>query len=99
MAQQKRSYFIFPLIVLIFSVLGGLYGPKVQVAAAAAEDDTDLAADAVVYPQDTDAVKKLFDVVGQNFAEPVIADNAIYKAAIPRLLRTLDPQTRFFRPR
>ena len=35
----------------------------------------------------------------QNFAEPVNPDKAIYKGAIPGMLRTLDPHSNFFDPR
>ena len=35
----------------------------------------------------------------QNFAEPVKADKAIYKGAIPGMLKTLDPHSNFFDPK
>ena len=36
MAQKRRSLFVLPVIVLVCSILGGFYGPRIQVAAAAA---------------------------------------------------------------
>ena len=40
-----------------------------------------------------------FSLVEQNFADPVSADKAIYKGAIPGMLRTLDPHSNFFDPK
>ena len=39
-----------------------------------------------------------YNVVEQNFADKVNADKAIYKGAIPSMLRTLDPHSNFFDP-
>jgi carboxyl-terminal processing protease len=39
------------------------------------------------------------NVVQQNFADPVDADQAIYRGAIPTMLRTLDPHSNFFDPK
>jgi carboxyl-terminal processing protease len=97
MAQQRRYLFVLPLIVLIFSILGGFYGPRVQLAAAAAESDPE--SEAVSFDRDLDSVTKVFALVEQNFAEPVSADKAIYKGAIPGMLRTLDPHSNFFDPK
>ena len=41
---------------------------------------------------------KVFDAVESNFADPVDSDRAIYKGAIPGMLRTLDPHSNFFDP-
>ncbi len=42
---------------------------------------------------------RAYALVEQNFADPVNADKAIYKGAIPGMLRTLDPHSNFFDPR
>ncbi|MBZ5617599.1 MAG: S41 family peptidase [Acidobacteriia bacterium] len=97
MAQQRRYLFVLPLIVLIFSILGGFYGPRVQVAAAASVAEPE--SEAIVFDRDMDSVTKAFALVEQNFAEPVSTDKAIYKGAIPGMLRTLDPHTNFFDPK
>src|SRR6202043_3465031 len=93
MAQKRRSIFFIPLVVLICSILGGVYGPRIRVAAAASSDDSN----------DVDASLKSFtrvyDLVEQNFADKVKPDKAIYKGAIPGMLRTLDPHSNFFDPR
>jgi len=41
----------------------------------------------------------VFEVVEQNFADKVDSDRAIYKGAIPGMLRTLDPHSNFFDPK
>ena len=41
----------------------------------------------------------MYDVVEQNYAEPVNADKAIYNGAIPGMLRVLDPHSNFFDPK
>jgi carboxyl-terminal processing protease len=42
---------------------------------------------------------KVYALVEKNFADPLAADKAIYKGAIPGMLRTLDPHSSFFDPR
>src|SRR6266478_5873009 len=97
MAQPRRSLFVLPLIVLIFSILGGFYGPRGQLAAAAPDPDPE--SEAIAFDRDMDSVTRVFALVQQNFAEPVSADKAIYKGAIPGMLRTLDPHSNFFDPK
>ena len=46
-----------------------------------------------------DSVTRAYALVERNFAEPVSADKAIYKGAIPGMLRTLDPHSNFFDPK
>jgi carboxyl-terminal processing protease len=75
----------------LFAVLGGVYGPGVTgVSAASAEDDIKAS---------VKTFTKFYDVIEQNFADPVSADKAIYKGAIVGMLRTLDPHSSFFDPR
>ena len=42
---------------------------------------------------------QVYDLVEQNYAEPVNADKAIYNGAIPGMLRALDPHSNFFDPK
>ena len=91
MLQKRRSFFVLPLIVLVCTLLGGFYGPKIQVAAAATPTD-DLS-------REVENFTKAYALVEQNFAESVNSDKAIYKGAIPGMLRTLDPHSNFFDPR
>ena len=90
MPQKRRSLLIVPLVVAGCSILGGMYGPKVEAGSAARSDDID---------NTLRTFTRVYDVVEQNFADPVSADKAIYKGAIPGMLRTLDPHSNFFDPR
>ncbi len=42
---------------------------------------------------------QVYDVVQQNYAEPVNPDKAVYNGAIPGMLRVLDPHSNFFDPK
>jgi carboxyl-terminal processing protease len=93
MALKRRSLFVFPAIVLACSIVGGFYGPRVSMAAAA---------DAVAgseLDKELDGFSKALSLVEQNFAERPSPDKTIYKGAIPGMLRTLDPHSNFFDPR
>ena len=46
-----------------------------------------------------DSFTKVYDVVEENYADKLSADKAIYKGAIPGMLRTLDPHSNFFDPK
>src|SRR5215472_14201299 len=94
MALKRRSLFVVPVVIAVFAVLGVVYGPRVEIAAAATDNNGS-----------GDDIKgsirnftKVYDLVEQNFADPVKADKAIYKGAIPGMLRELDPHSNFFDP-
>src|SRR5246127_1513058 len=42
---------------------------------------------------------QVYDIVEQNYAEPVNPDKAIYNGAIPGMLHVLDPHSNFFDPK
>jgi carboxyl-terminal processing protease len=91
MKPTRRLLFLAPLVILAFSFLGGVYAPGVAgVSAASSEDDIRAS---------VSTFTKVYSLVEQNFAEPLDADKAIYKGAIPGMLRTLDPHSSFFDPR
>src|SRR5579862_9056143 len=92
MPQKRRSFLVIPLIVLVCTLLGGFYGPRIQVAAAATTAGDEL-------PKDVESFTKAFSLVEGNFADKIDPDKAIYKGAIPGMLRTLDPHSNFFDPR
>jgi carboxyl-terminal processing protease len=93
MAHQARSFLLLPIIVIGFSVLGGVYGNGVQ----AAIDEPDLTESGV--SADDLGFTKIYSLVQQNFATPVNADKAIYSGAIPGMASALDPHTSFLDPR
>jgi carboxyl-terminal processing protease len=86
--------------VLLCALLGGLYGRQVE--ATTGSDETDV-------KSSLNALTRVYDVVEQNYADPVDPDKAIFGStnspyagslgAIPGALRTLDPHSSFFDPR
>jgi len=89
--KNWRTYLLAPSVVFLFSVVGGVFGPGLtDVSAASNQTDVD------------NAIKTfsgVYDLIERNFADKVTADRAIYKGAIPGMLRTLDPHSSFFDPR
>ena len=80
---KRRSFFLTPLLILMCALIGGVYGPRVQVASAASSDDD--------VKTSMQAFTKVYSTVEQNFADPVSSDKAIYKGAIPGMLA--DPRS------
>jgi carboxyl-terminal processing protease len=93
MPQKRRSFLYLLLIIALCSALGGVYGPRMQVAAAAPNSGEDELRGSIK------AFTKVYNLVEENFADPVNPDKAVYKGAIPGMLRTLDPHSNFFDPR
>lgn len=91
MNSRPGGLLFAPLIVVVFSVLGGLIGPSILGASAASSEDEIKAS--------LRAFTRVLHVVEENFAERVPPEKAIYKGAIPGMARTLDPHTAFFDPR
>ncbi len=91
MTSGRRFLLFAPMIILAFALLGGVFGPgEAGVSAASSGDDIDSAVRTFTW---------VYNVVEQNFAEPLDSDKAIYKGAVPGMLRTLDPHSNFFDPR
>jgi carboxyl-terminal processing protease len=90
MAHKKRSFLLFLSTIAICAVVGGVYGPRVEVASAATDEDSIRAS--------FKTFTKVYSLVEDNFADPVNPDKAIYKGAVPGMLRTLDPHSNFFDP-
>src|SRR5690349_23510951 len=73
--SSRRTLFLVVFILVICGFLGMLFGQKITPAAAAG-GDSDV----------RDSLRQfatVYDVVEQNYAEPVNADKAIYNGAIP----------------
>ncbi|HKO03241.1 MAG TPA: S41 family peptidase [Candidatus Acidoferrales bacterium] len=85
-ARSGRGFAVACVVLLASALLGGLYGSSVR---ATAGDPADL-------QESIRAFTRVVAVVQQNYAEPVDTDKAIYKGAIPGMLRELDPHTVFF---
>lgn len=93
MADNRRFSVLFLCLILAGAILGGVFGPGViGVEAATGDDESDINAN-------LKAFTKLYQVVEDNFADPITPDKAVFKGAIPGMLRTLDPHSSFFDPR
>ena len=88
---HRRSLFVLPVIIVGCSVLGGIYGSGLTSAVAASSEDDTRAA--------VDSFTKIYALVEHNNADALDPEKAIYKGAIPGMLRTLDPHSNFFDPR
>ncbi|MGZ4833470.1 MAG: S41 family peptidase [Terriglobales bacterium] len=91
MSMQKlnRSLLVLVVILMVSGLLGVVFGQRVK---SEQSDDTDM-------QQNLRQFTQVYDVVEQNYAEPVKADKAIYDGAIPGMLRSLDPHSTFFDPK
>jgi carboxyl-terminal processing protease len=91
MKPGRRLLFLTPTIILAFALFGGIYGSgQTGVAAATSDNDVDASIRTFTY---------VYSVVEHNFADPLDPDKAIYRGAVPGMLRTLDPHSTFFDPR
>src|SRR5579862_7327193 len=82
MTSQRRSYLLVPLFVALCSIAAGIFSAGGVKAAEPSLDAATL--------QSSKAFTSVYDLVEKNFADPVKADKAIYKGAIPGMLRELD---------
>ena len=88
--SSRRSLFLVVLVLLTFSLLGGLFGQKLDRSLPGGEGDV----------QDSlRSFSQVYSLVEQNYADPVNPDKAIYNGAIPGMLRVLDPHSNFFDPK
>ena len=88
--SSRRSLFLVVLVLLVFGLLGGLFGQKLDRSLPGGDSDV----------QDSlRSFSQVYSVVEQNYADPVNADKAIYNGAIPGMLRVLDPHSNFFDPK
>jgi len=90
MARSSRALIIFAIFLALCGYLGMLFAQKTP--ALAPSGDSDVRASVRQFSD-------VYDVVEQNYAEPVNADKAIYNGAIPGMLRVLDPHSNFFDPK
>jgi carboxyl-terminal processing protease len=97
MKSMRRLLWCALSTVVLCALLGGLYGRQVE-ATGDGNDESDVQAS-------LKAFTRVYNVVEQNYADPVGPDRAIYGpansgiGAIPGMLRTLDPHSNFFDPR
>src|SRR5580658_8215660 len=90
--SSRRSAVLILSIILACGCLGMLFGQRIASSPTSGSSDTDV----------RDSLKSFSDVyqvVQDNYAEPVNPDKAIYNGAIPGMLRVLDPHSNFFDPK
>src|SRR6266436_3525922 len=90
-ARPFRSVFFICIVILICGALGAVFGQRIG-ATAGVSDGNDV----------SDSLRNfstVYDLVEQNYAEPVNPDKAIYNGAIPGMLHVLDPHSNFFDPK
>jgi carboxyl-terminal processing protease len=88
--SSRRSLLLVFLVIIFCGALGAVFGQRV--GGSTPGGDTDVKESLRVFSQ-------VYDVVEQNYAEPVSADKSIYNGAIPGMLRVLDPHSNFFDPK
>jgi carboxyl-terminal processing protease len=89
-SSSRRSLFLVVFVLLLCGFLGVIFAQKSP--STASDSDSDV----------RDSLRQfanVYDVVEQNYAEPVNADKAIYNGAIPGMLHVLDPHSNFFDPK
>ena len=89
--SSRRTLFLVVFALVTCGFLGMLFGQKINPAAAPGSD-SDIRDSLRQFAQ-------VYDVVEQNYAEPVSPDKAIYNGAIPGMLHVLDPHSNFFDPK
>jgi carboxyl-terminal processing protease len=91
MARNSRRSTIFVLtVVLACGCVGMLFGQRLVSNSASSDSDV---------RESLRSFSDVYDVVQQNYAEPLNPDKAIYNGAIPGMLRVLDPHSNFFDPK
>ncbi len=88
--SSRRSLFLVVFIIVLCGCLGALFGQRI--GGNTTSGDTEIRDSLRTFSQ-------VYDLVEQNYAEPVSADKAIYNGAIPGMLHVLDPHSNFFDPK
>ena len=90
--STRRSLFSVLLVIVLCGFLGVGFSQRNGASFGAPAPDTDV----------RDGLKQfseIYDLVQQNYADPVNDDKAIYNGAIPGMLHVLDPHSNFFDPK
>lgn len=88
--SSHRASLLIVSFLAICGFIGMVYAEKNP--ATAHDGDSDVSDSLKQFTQ-------VYDVVEQNYAEPVNPDKAIYNGAIPGMLHVLDPHSNFFDPK
>ena len=91
MASSSRRSAVLVLVIVIACGCAGMLFAQ-HVSSNAVPSDSDIRDSVREFTQ-------VYEVVQQNYAEPVSPDKSIYNGAIPGMLRVLDPHSNFFDPK
>jgi carboxyl-terminal processing protease len=89
-SSSRRSFSLTIGIIVLCGFLGMLFAQKNPSVVADSDGDV------------RDSLRQfanVYDLIEQNYAEPVDPDKAIYNGAIPGMLHVLDPHSNFFDPK
>lgn len=98
MSSQRRYLLFVPLFLIACGLVGGLVGPGMRQVQAAAQKPTNAASDEDL-KSGISSFTRVYDIVGENYADKLGPDKGIYQGAIPGMLRTLDPHSNFLDPK
>src|SRR5215472_16535553 len=90
-SSSRRSAVLIVAVILACGCVGMVFGQRLT-ATASSPSDGDIRDSLKSFTQ-------VYEVVQQNYAEPVNPDKSIYNGAIPGMLRVLDPHSNFFDPK
>src|SRR5438105_11884434 len=88
--STRRSLLPVLTVIIVCGVLGVVFGQRVTPGAGTSDTDV---------RDSLRTFSTVYDVVEQNYAEPVNPDKAIYNGAIPGMLHVLDPHSNFLDPK
>src|SRR5256886_13494779 len=89
-SSSHRASFLVVLFLAVCGFLGMVSAQKNPVTTHDSDSDVN---------QSLKQFTEVYDIVEQNYAEPVNPDKAIYNGAIPGMLHVLDPHSNFFDPK
>ncbi len=88
--SSRRSVFLILGVILACGCVGMVFGQRLTSESSSGDSDI---------RDSLRSFTQVYEVVQQNYAEPVSPDKAIYNGAIPGMLRVLDPHSNFFDPK
>ncbi|HUQ49198.1 MAG TPA: S41 family peptidase [Terriglobales bacterium] len=89
-SSSRRALFLAVIVIIGSGFAGVVFAQRPGVSSPNA--DSEIRDSLKVFSQ-------VYDVVEQNYADPVSPDKAIYNGAIPGMLHVLDPHSNFFDPK
>jgi carboxyl-terminal processing protease len=98
MQSRRRAYFFVPFFIILCAVTASFLTAQAPPAPSGSGSAPRVSEDAA-RSESVKSFTKIFDTIEQNFADPVQPDKAVYDGAIPGMLNTLDPHSRFLDPK